>query len=82
MIKIIGPAPPKVTATLVQNIIRKSSQQVCGNSSEGFEKLNQSAFVIIAQAGFLSVEAGPEVVSAIDDEIRALAQTHQLRNEI
>src|SRR5947209_12777315 len=49
---------------------------------ERLEKLDQSTFVIVAQRRLLREGAGAEVMTAVNDQVRALAQLHQRLLEV
>src|SRR5438552_10043917 len=50
--------------------------------SQCFEKFDQSTLVLVAQARLLAEEVGTEVMPAIDDEVRALADLQQRFDQI
>ena len=53
-----------------------------GGPSERLQKLDQRALVVVAQRRLLLEVAGAEVVAAIDDEVRTLAQLEQRLDQV
>src|SRR5216683_1348343 len=50
--------------------------------SQGLEKFDQGTLVLVAQAGLLAKEVGAEVMPAIDDVVRALADLEQRFDQV
>src|SRR5271157_3900632 len=76
----VPPPAPEPTTTYSQSAC--ISQFLPYTRSKRFEEFDQRQLVGVAQAGLLDEVAGAEVVAAVHDEVRTLAERKQLVDQI